>query len=371
MVEPYVYNLPLGTSISHTVDISMDTFTAAGSANYVFSAEQFQYKPIKNKLDASLESIYSPNNSDEYARINPVCSNPIVEVKNNGSTTLNSLTFDYEIGGEPTQYYTWNGTLKPLEKAQINLGNFVIVNPVNNLFRVNIGKVNGKTDDYPIDNQAYAHALVPKNFDSLLIFYVQTNNYASETDYTLEDDLGNKIIDRKGVNLSPNTVYRDTVSLKDGCYTFSVFDAGNDGLSFWANTAQGNGAARIYWRWGMLLYTVPTDFGSQSKISFQVGVPQYHLGTDKIDNNTRSILAAFPNPTTDQITLDWQTGTGMNESFKVVVRDIMGRTIWMTDKKFNNGARLNLNTLLWSNGIYTATVESTTSVQTVKFIVQH
>jgi hypothetical protein len=371
MVEPYVYNLPLGTAASHIVDIAMDTFTASGWANYVFSAQEFQYKPIKNKLDASIESIFSPNNQDEYARINPVCSNPLVEVKNNGSSTISSLTFDYEIGGEPTQYFTWTGTLKPLEKTIINLGNFVMVNANNNLFRVNIGKVNGKADDYPTDNQAYSTALVPKNLDSLLIFYVKTNNYPNETDYVLKDDLGNKIIDRKGSTLAANTVYRDTVSLKDGCYTFSLYDKGNDGLSFWANSAQGSGMARIYWRWGMLLHTFATDFGSETRLSFQVGVPQYHLGTNPINMNVSSILAAFPNPSNDQITLDWQSGSGMIEPYRIIVRDIMGRVMWQSEEKFNSGGRLNLVTKNWSNGIYTATAESNTSVKTVKFVVEH
>ena len=77
-------------------------------------------------------------------------------------------------------------------------------------------------------------------------FWSQTNNGTiggvSETSWEIIDSQNNPIYTWN--NLPPNTQFKDTINLSDGCYTFKVTDIDNDGLDFWGNN-DGGGMLRF------------------------------------------------------------------------------------------------------------------------------
>ena len=54
------------------------------------------------------------------------------------------------------------------------------------------------------------------------------------------------------------------LSCKPGCYKFKFYDSGGDGLSFWANAAQGTGYARfVKMNWVTQIVYFNPDFGKE------------------------------------------------------------------------------------------------------------
>lgn len=111
---------------------------------------------------------------------------------------------------------------------------------------------------------------------------------------------GTNILNKLG--LLANTTYLDTVNLPLDCYTFRLIDVGDDGLSWWANTAQGTGYMRIRNGYtGAIIKTFNPDFGDniyqQFTVNFTLPVPEIQQG--------EGILKVFPNPANDLITAEF------------------------------------------------------------------
>ena len=109
--------------------------------------------------------------------------------------------------------------------------------------------------------------VVPADF----VLWVRTNNFGAETKYKIIDQFNNVVLDRN--SLSNNTDYKDTLKFAPGCYKLILEDAGEDGLSFWANSAAGTGWARFRRTSGSSLFTLQPDFGTSSIISFTIDFP--------------------------------------------------------------------------------------------------
>ncbi len=50
---------------------------------------------MKKTLDAGIEYIIAPTSDENHFRENPICGTPIIHVKNHGSATIASITFQY------------------------------------------------------------------------------------------------------------------------------------------------------------------------------------------------------------------------------------------------------------------------------------
>ena len=68
--------------------------------------------------DVELMDILAPNDRKVLSRWNPVCEDPIVEIRNNGTNPLSECVFEYGIVGEETQTFVWN-TEDPLEFLEV------------------------------------------------------------------------------------------------------------------------------------------------------------------------------------------------------------------------------------------------------------
>ena len=63
--------------------------------------------------DAEIYDVITPSTTDYYSRKNPVCYDPEIIVRNNGTSPLTSLNFEYGVSGGIQQYYSWTGEIKP------------------------------------------------------------------------------------------------------------------------------------------------------------------------------------------------------------------------------------------------------------------
>lgn len=315
---------------NHVFDMDMQTYTVTSpSANEVVNGQLFQFKSPNNSIDASIEEVYQPSAMKEYNRLNPICDNPIVMVRNNGSTAISSVTFKYGMQGSSMQSYTWNGALNFGDTSSVLLPSFAL-SPTTlsgSIFKVYIDQVNGQPDQYNYDDSAQVKmTALPPVYDTALLVVFRTNNYLEDS-YYVTDAAGNVVWSRVASNLQPNTSYLDTLHLAGGCYDISVYDSGGDGLSFWANTAQGSGLyrlKRLYQPNSVYLKIFGLDFGNFIKYQF-FAVPGFFSGVEETVKGQGPLMDIYPNPVADKATVEYSCeGT---EQLSLEVVDGLGRVV--------------------------------------------
>ncbi|MEO6039681.1 MAG: LamG-like jellyroll fold domain-containing protein, partial [Saprospiraceae bacterium] len=125
--------------------------TVLGDANYLVSNQLVSYGGYSHALDASIEAIMRPNDRQvEYARINPACNAPLIRVRNNGSSPVTAIRFNYQVPGGGSDTYSWTGLIAPDAQEDITLPVlspvFWETSQVPRMFKVQIVQVNNQTD---------------------------------------------------------------------------------------------------------------------------------------------------------------------------------------------------------------------------------
>jgi Concanavalin A-like lectin/glucanases superfamily/Peptide-N-glycosidase F, C terminal/Secretion system C-terminal sorting domain len=291
-----------------------------GGGNYVVNMDLFEYGPSANTLDAEVYLVKRPTDVGYYRRDNPICTPPLVTLRNAGSTVLTSATFNYGVSGGITNSHMWTGSLDVAQTVDVELpvGSGAFWNGDGaNLFTVSVGSPNGAADQYADNNSYTTHFELPEVFAANFILIYKTNNRPWENTLTITDMWGNVAFGRS--NHTANTIYNDTLELSPGCYTFEFLDTGNDGLSYWADTQQGSG----YFRWkangGGLIENFETEFGRRIFKPFVIG--------DIVGLNEETLpvsFSVFPNPASEQITVH---ADGVDGVQQLRIMDMNGRVI--------------------------------------------
>jgi hypothetical protein len=288
------------------------------------------YSDYHFKNDAEISNIVAPTNWEFYSRFNPTCDNAIVEVRNTGGDTLRSVTIEYSVKGGKVLPYTWYGALPSMETTRITLpmyGPASYDNDGENTFIAKVVSANGKPDEYSKNNELTSTYDVTPQYTSGLIVLFRTNLAPEENKLTLSDANGKIWLFKDGADLSPNTIYRDTVYVDLGCYTLKVEDSGNDGLSFWNNN-DGSGLLFISNISNKVLKTFDGDFGHNINHHFTVG---YTLNLDEIKQLEKRV-SVFPNPSSGIVNVEWSS---LNASIiDVEVIDQFGKLV--TKEQFDN-----------------------------------
>ncbi|MCB0790826.1 MAG: hypothetical protein H6595_10345 [Flavobacteriales bacterium] len=317
-----------------------------GGGNYVTNVDLFEYGPAAHALDAEVYNVVRPSDEGYHARVNPMCFDPVVVLRNAGGTDLTSATFTYGISGGPEQTYTWTGDLVHMATAEVTLpipdGSFWL-GDADQHFTVTVSAPNGGTDGYA-DNDSYTtHFELPVTYTDNFIVYFKTNNRANENTLTIRDVYGNAVYSR--TNLTNNTTYADTLSLYDGCYEFEVTDSGNDGFTYWADPGQGSGFLRFKRLTGSTLKSFETEFGRDLKWAFTlngfVGIAE---------RASAATLLLSPNPTTGPCTM---STTGLQGPVTLRVVDPQGRDLLRRTLEMHGQDRTMLDLSGLVNGLYT------------------
>lgn len=283
---------------THEIDMSLSGYNWSGTQapSYIMSAVLFQYGGHNRTLDAAIETILAPSLQEEYARLNPVCGNATIELKNYGSTPLTSVTLSYSGGGGPLST-TWTGNLAFGESEIVNLPLGWHSNLFPATFEVEITDVNGQgLDDLAWNNSQETPFDVIDTWPKDVLLELRTNTMGWQTDWTLEDAFGTVLY--SGDNLSNNTLYRDTFNLTVGCYHLRVNDAGKNGLSWWADN-EGTGYCRVREVGGSIVKIFKADFGTRIDFEFQVTSAFSNTEEDQF------VLDVYPNPTRGLFSVDY------------------------------------------------------------------
>lgn len=316
-LTPYV--TPGSTNVlNHDVQAYVQT---SGWDYYQIEDQIVYYSAPNFTLDASLDDIISPSKDQMWLRKNPICTNPIVKITNTGSTTLTSLVITYGLNNGPQSTFNWTGSLDFMESEEVTLGTFGWAQGASN-FVVSISSPNGGTDQYPHNNNRISDYVYPPVMPATMVIEFKTNTYPWENSYTLKNSAGNVIHSRSG--LSANTIYRDTLTLATDCYEFELLDNGEDGLSWWANSAQGAGYLRFRSATvNQILKSFGADFGGKIFQQFTVGLtsstPDYIL-SDQL------AMYVYPNPSNGMVNID--VNMTKRDNGVIEVYDVYGKKVY-------------------------------------------
>ncbi|MBM2814362.1 MAG: hypothetical protein HW421_1124 [Ignavibacteria bacterium] len=300
-----------------------------GGGNYVTNMDLIQYSAENFKNDAEIYDIIAPNNFPLYSLSNPLCSQPKIAVRNNGSAPINSMQIDYWVSGGNKYKYDWksdeSSPILPHQKSEIYLpgdGNKFWIGNSKNLFYVVINNINGSKDDYQANDTAVTKFNMPDLLKQGVVLWYKTNKRAYDYILEIKDATGKVMLSKE--NLNNETLYKDTLKFGMGCYTLDMVDPNNLGLSYWAYTAQGTGYLQLRDLKGNLIKTFNPDFGHQIHYGFQLD--DFYLVQE---NNYNNLLSLYPNPASDRLHLfiSYPIGTAVMKLFDESGRVVLTKQI--------------------------------------------
>jgi hypothetical protein len=361
-VKPLVHAIPgsIAPNTTFTLNMDMEPYTSPGSPAgqdppfYYIGSQLVSYSTPNFSTDVSIEDIISPSNNPNYARSNSTCSNPIIKLKNTGSSNVTSVVFNYNLKGGATYTYTWTGNLAFLEETIVDLGSSQAMFNGNesNEFEVSINSVNGTSGDQNTFNNTYRSTFVDvKSYPGKFVVYFKTNSATSPINGSF-NEANWKIVDQAGtivksrISNANNTVYNDTVNLANGCYTFIADDDDCDGIAWWANS-DGTGVMKFNSSTSAItLKSFNGDFGCRLTERFTVG---YYLNvkeTSDLNNN----FQLFPNPASSDINLLFDVKEYQDVNYSIL--DVTGKEVIKGDFSNISSVNYSINTDNLSNGIY-------------------
>lgn len=287
-----------------TVDYDI-TFDPNG--NYVMEGQIIAYGPHNFTNDVELMEILAPSTMKIRSRINPICNKPVVRIRNNGSAPLTSCTINFGLEGA-MESFEWTGNLAFAEFEDVtltysNTDLWFSEESETGLFMVEVGAPNGATDENAFNNTGTSVFNRPPVYsypdldDNRVIVWVNTNAVPWQNTSSIETMNGSVIWSR--TYDAPQTTFRDTLNINQGCYTYRLTDSAENGLAFFANN-EGNGTARLRRVGGSLIQFDP-DFGKDIVHTFYMKTNL--VSVEEEEQAQGPSLTVFPNPGNDQFIL--------------------------------------------------------------------
>ncbi len=274
---------------------------SGGDYRYIVANQLITYDNPSFNTDARIIDIKQPTTDYEYAKSNPICNQPIILIQNSGKNKITKVKFEYWANNSTVkQNWTWTGELDYMDTMSVTLPSWGLWDngmlPSNNRFNCKIVSVNDQTDEYEWNNQMSSAVTIPDVISSSFKIELRTNNNPNENTLMLYD-IDGKVVLNESFTVA-NKVHTFPLEL-NGCYRMVVTDAGIDGLSWWANTAQGTGLVRIRNASNTIVKTFNADFGSFMEFQFTT---TYALNTTRL--NLNQAINLYPNPSVGKFMLE-------------------------------------------------------------------
>ncbi|MEI6576371.1 MAG: T9SS type A sorting domain-containing protein [Bacteroidota bacterium] len=348
-----------------SLDYKMPFIGSPGSSNYRVNNQLVSYGAPNFSLDAAIDYVKQPSGRVEFSRLNPLCSSPVVAIKNTGSTNLTSADIIYGRKGGIQSTYHWTGNLAFLASTEVSLPIPDWQSSQSNKFIAKVSNPNGGVDQYPTNDSATSAFFVPGVLPSDLVFEFRTNSAGYQNILTLKDSQGNVVLTKS--NLANNMVFFDTLYLMDGCYVLSITDAGDNGLYFWNEASQGTGYFRINSMDNNVVKNFNSDFGDNIYFQFTVGfvLPVEETPLAKINS-----FEVYPNPANTDFTAAISVPQHCTAHIKVM--NMLGQTVKQLNVIANDSLeRFRMDGSTLPDGIYFVVLEAGNQQQTRKLVIKH
>jgi hypothetical protein len=273
-LTPFVHP---GDTISIDYGIEMYKDNGERGGEFRMSHQLFTYGPPNFQVDASIEDIIAPSNKDSYSRINPICSNPLIVIRNLGAVPLKTALLKYGPAEGPKLEFVWNGNLAFLEKEEVYLPAPDWGTYNSGVFEIELIAPNKVKDENPGNNILSSTIVTPEVMPAEFVIYIEPTNLGRDRDnaWTLSDECGAVLFSRQ--DMTVDTMYNEQIKLSPGCYEFLLTDKVEDGMNrhwwyYYENPALMGKNGKIEFRDldGNLIHKFPYDFGQAILYRFTV-----------------------------------------------------------------------------------------------------
>lgn len=266
-----------GDTVDIDYDIEMYRDNGEKDGEFTMSHQLFSYSAPNFHNDVMLVDIIAPTGNQAYSRINPICSNPVIRIRNTGKMPLKQCVIYYGLEKQ-LDSLVWFGNLSFLDEEDIVL-------PVINWekawenpnFYVRLEKPNGQPDDQKMNNALMSHITKPLVLPQQFIVHVHTNNLGRAIENTLQITASNGELQFYREGYADDMEYNHVIDLKSGCYEFVFSDDFEDGIgmhwwNYYDNKAMvgKSGKVEILSVDGEILKQFPYDFGEKLLLNFLV-----------------------------------------------------------------------------------------------------
>ena len=216
---------------------------------------------------------------------------PKVVLTNNGSSPLTSAELEVLVNGEPLKTVEWNGNLTTFKAETVDLGEISFPIEEENTLEVRIKSINGGLDEATInDNTSFEFKGSPETVGKVLKLSIRTDSNPQETTWKVTNILTGEVVLEGGPYDQTGHMYTETLEITgDGCYDFTIYDAGGNGLE---------GGVYGLKAGGTTLFS-GNSFGDCESNEFS-----YEVTADVNENLNCSTI--YPNPTSGLLTISSQ-----------------------------------------------------------------
>ena len=311
--------------------------------------------------DAEVKIVTFNSNTDYGCNATPPPpTNKVVSIYNRGTSTLTSVTLNYNINGGANQTHTWTGSLTQNQSVDVTLLN----TNFNGTLNVSIATANGGTDQRVSNNSASRNyfdvATVNYNFTNF-VFTLQQDFWGSEITWEVKDALG--VVKYSGGPYTdipesslvlPELITQNWTLDSNQCYTFTINDSAEDGIC----CSGGDGYYNIKSTDGSTTIASGASYGTIENKYFSTNA----LGTTTFE--ALSDIYLYPNPTKETLNIHVSNTLGLPNRF--TISNSLGQII--SRKAVSKEADLTVNTSSLSNGVYFITVTKEDQSKTLQFI---
>jgi hypothetical protein len=145
-----------------------------------------------------------------------------------------------------------------------------------------------------------------------------------------------------------------------------MWDTGEDGLSWWANTAQGSGYIRFRSASSAaILKSYNADFGGGIYQQFTVGLTN---SIDTVSGISPDVFNIYPNPSDGKVAFDLQLS--QPKDLTIQVCDLLGNVVYTKYYAHQDTEVVEADLSFLSSGVYVVSLITDESVQSQRMIIQ-
>lgn len=304
------------------------------------------YQACKSSLspDPFFANEAAVSNITEVKKMN--CSGiaePQVLLTNYGSNALTSAELEVLVNGEALKTVNWTGNMPTFGSETVDLGEVAFPVENENTLEVRIKSVNNGQDEASSDDATTftikeAYQAVGK----VIKVNIRTDSNPQETTWKVTKLSTGEVIQEGGPYAEPNTMYVDTVFITaDGCYDFTIYDAGGDGLT---------GSSVYGLRAGSSTMFSGSRFGYSESTEFSYEV------TADVEENLNHSTNIYPNPTDGLLNIYSQ------EKQAVTIYNLVGQRVFEGQCE----GRLQVDMKAYGSGIFVIQIGNETQRIVVK-----
>jgi len=250
---------------------------------------------------------------------------PTIVVYNAGTTTLTSLTINWDIDNAASTTINWTGSLAQNESENIVLSPITLTSGTH-AFNVVSSNPNGSTDENTTNDSSVNSFSLTEEFNTAQVHLeLLTDNWSNETTWEFRNSSGT-VLNSGGPydgTTQDNTTFLESFNVSLGeCYTFVIFDAESDGIC----CGFGNGSYSLKTDDNTIIFE-GGNFGSSETTQLRVDTA-LAINDEFLERN----ITLFPNPTSGAVQVrvkEW------NSDLTYEIYNTLGQTL-LSNKLQNN-----------------------------------